>query len=240
MKCDETWLSDSHVCFTLMFVPSTFSQALGPQWITGTAFSIAPREKSGGTSKFSSWTQDSGQCSQKILNDSWSASGLGLICWRMILSWCLFLSRKFLHFFSEHVSVTSGHQEPLEARNHWEACTVDAREDVRNYLTIIPLRLNKNVSIFHLLDSLSTSFPGKREGSQLQRILLKYFDHATFSENRIAVNIPQVSPSVFCHLWINSPHYSGPPADKPKWLWLFHDIFRQEVSSQPRGDPHSY
>lgn len=67
-------------------------------------------------------------------------------------------------------------------------------------MTIIPLRLNKNVSVFHLLDSLSTTFQGMREASQLQRILLKYFNDATFSENRIAVNIPQVSPSVFGHL----------------------------------------
>lgn len=59
------------------------------------------------------------------------------------------------------------------------------------------LRLNKDLRTFHLLDSLPTSFPGKREASQLQRIFLKFFDGATFRQDRIAVNIPQVIPSTF-------------------------------------------
>jgi hypothetical protein len=84
MKGDDTWLSDSHVYFSLMFVPST-SVLSRSQGNTGTALSIAPREGSGEMSKFTSWTQDFGQCCPKILIDLASASGAGLICWSMIL-----------------------------------------------------------------------------------------------------------------------------------------------------------
>ena len=166
MKADDTWLSDSHVSFTLMFVPSHF--LLCPcWWDTGTLFLIAPKEIFGETLKFSCWTQHSGQCCQKILNNLWSVSGLGSICCNMISFWCLFLRSKFLDFFDKiHHS----------NQNLWS---------------------NKYLRVFHILDSLATSGPGKREASKLQRILLKLFKGAIFEEDCIAVNIPQVISFAF-------------------------------------------
>ena len=66
---------------------------------TGTLFMIAPREIFGETWKFSCWTQHFGHSCQKTQKDLVSNTEPGLICWSMILLWCLFLSHKFFDCF---------------------------------------------------------------------------------------------------------------------------------------------
>jgi hypothetical protein len=66
---------------------------------------------------------------------------------------------------------------------------------------IVMLRFTYPSSVFHLLDSLSTSNPAVPEVNQLQKIFLQYFDQEYFKEGRIALNVAQVShhPS-FCSI----------------------------------------
>lgn len=59
------------------------------------------------------------------------------------------------------------------------------------------LRLNKYISVFHILDSLPNNTLGKREASQLQKIILKHFEGAAFKEGRIMINVAQVSFNIF-------------------------------------------
>ena len=46
--------------------------------------------------------------------------------------------------------------------------------------------------MFHILDSLQDDIVALREANQLQKILLKHFDDATFMDGRITTNIAQV------------------------------------------------
>jgi len=46
--------------------------------------------------------------------------------------------------------------------------------------------------VFHILDSLSNSYLGKKEAKQLQNILLQHFPDVNYEEGRIAASIPQV------------------------------------------------
>jgi len=46
--------------------------------------------------------------------------------------------------------------------------------------------------VFHILDSLQDDIVVLREDNQLQNILLKHFDDATFMDGRITTNVAQV------------------------------------------------
>jgi len=51
----------------------------------------------------------------------------------------------------------------------------------------------ESIRVFHILDSLQGDIVAKIEGKMLQKILLNHFEDAVFSEDRITVNIAQVS-----------------------------------------------
>ena len=62
------------------------------------------------------------------------------------------------------------------------------------------MKLSKDLRIFHILDSLSDKSRSKWEARQLQLILLKLFEGATYMEGRISINHAQVVPVAFHHL----------------------------------------
>lgn len=67
----------------------------------------------------------------------------------------------------------------------------ETSENVLHFQLIV-LCLDYPSSVFHILDSLSTSNSALSEVEQLQRIFLKYFDKESFKKGRIAVNVAQV------------------------------------------------
>jgi hypothetical protein len=95
-------------------------------------------------------------------------------------------------------------------------------------LPLIPVLVLIFYSVFHILDSLSETFQGKREARQLQNILLQNFDDLNFEEGRIAINVPLVIPHFMLEV-SNLLNNSGSLANQQQRLWLFYHLFCQEV-----------
>jgi hypothetical protein len=84
-------------------------------------------------------------------------------------------------------------QQPLEAWDNRKPCWFFAGQNVRKCFAFpIIVGLSHPSSVFHILDSLSTSDPAASEVVQLQKIFLMCFDGESFKEGRIAVDIAQV------------------------------------------------
>jgi hypothetical protein len=80
----------------------------------------------------------------------------------------------------------------LEARNNRESKRISPGQNVTNSFKIQDLLLNKDLSLFHILDSLPDAYPPIREAMQLQTIFLKYFDGIQYEEDRIKCNVAKV------------------------------------------------
>ena len=85
-------------------------------------------------------------------------------------------------------------QQPLEAWDNWKPCWLFGGQDIRKCFAfpIIVLSLTYPSSVFHLLDSLTTSNLAQSKVKQLQRIFLNYFDQESLKKVCIAANIAQV------------------------------------------------
>jgi hypothetical protein len=88
------------------------------------------------------------------------------------------------------------------------------------------------LSAFHILDSLCTTFPAKKELNQLQTILLKHFQGKAFVDGRLTVNIPEVTHVLFSILQSISLNKLGALTVQHRGLCLFHHLFRQEILSK--------
>jgi len=99
------------------------------------------------------------------------------------------------------------------------------------------LRLNKYVSIFHILDTLSK---GTFEASCLEKTILKHFEGVAYEGGRIKINLAKVSAIIPLWSSISSLNNAGAPSTKFRWLRLFLDLFRQEVSQQSWRDASSH
>lgn len=73
-------------------------------------------------------------------------------------------------------------------------------------------RLSEYTSVFHILDSLPPPGRGRRETSQLQKILLRHFEGAAFEEGRIKTNFAEVIAIFLNATCIGSFNCSGASA----------------------------
>lgn len=64
--------------------------------------------------------------------------------------------------------------------------------------------MSETLRVFHILDSLPEDSLAVKEAKQLQIILLKHYQGATFKEGRITTNIAQVISFILHHLLIYS------------------------------------
>ena len=94
-------------------------------------------------------------------------------------------------------------QQPLEAWDNQKPCWLFGGQNIRKCFAflIIVLSLTYLSSVFHLLDSLTTSNSAQSEVKQLQRIFLNYFDQESLKKVCIAANIAQVG--TFIHFIIH-------------------------------------
>jgi hypothetical protein len=117
---------------------------------------------------------------------------IGWNCWNAILQWCRCISGKGICLSSE----TYWKIVLIHFRNHWRLGIIEKPADFLKgnwwgtYAKFICCPYL--CSVFHILDSLATSSPGKKEAKQLQNIFLNHFEEETFKEGRVAVNIPKV------------------------------------------------
>ena len=112
----------------------------------------------------------------------------------------------------------------MEAGYRREAQRVHPGQHVSKLPGILVLVL-KFYSVFHILDSLSETFLGRREAKQLQKILLQNFDNLNFEEGRISASVPLVIP-LFLLESGDLLNDSGSHANEQQRLWLLHDLFR--------------
>jgi len=68
---------------------------------------------------------------------------------------------------------------------------VNSWKEIREQLIKHPGVDAEDPSVFHILDSLRNNSSAAREGIQLQTILLKHFESATFLEGRVTTNFAQ-------------------------------------------------
>ena len=111
------------------------------------------------------------------------------------------------------------------------------REKRKNHIgnEILAYYTQQHYREFHILDSLRSDTLCRKEVKQLQLILLQYFKDELYAEGHIVVNIAKVIHINIFKICLFI-HCSGASTKEYQRLWLLHNLFREEVFEQPRGD----
>ena len=185
LKETDSWLSDTHLAFSLMFVSFLFFSCFHPHktqalvsWMQGET--IMGRFEDSSPRYFVLASGDRG--SQSI---HWAIPSQG----EFVGSWlCCDADVWEVWKFT--------HQGSLEAGDHWKTWRIYGGQYVSNSFKIPVMKLRTYFRTFHILDSWTNKSQSRREVRELQHILLQLAP-GVFVEGRIALNHVQVASSLF-------------------------------------------